>query len=288
MSFCPKCGASVFEGARYCMSCNAKISQPGASGSSAFRRFIVKNSGLIKALTVGMCASLVFSFIVNLWINGVFAALTGAVLSGLLVWALFSFLLHANRPGPIPATGFTVIKVVAIIELVGLALMSVLMVFSSMIISSENGAMAVEQVLREDPATRESLMELVENLNLNDVAELFDLLTFAMLAIGAVCVAAIFLYCVPLIKHCNAMKDLLLLDIPAKPARLLPVLLWIVTGFSALSLLGLLAGGAEILQILSSVASLCTTVCGALLLQNASNDIKLETPIDFSIPGAES
>lgn len=284
MAFCPQCGAPLPDGAKFCMSCSARITAFGSEGSSALRMFILKNSGLITTVAVGLCINLVLSFISNLLVNGVFAALVTAVMSGLTVWALFSFLRQAKRSEPIPAAGFTVIKVVAIIELVAMALVGSLMLLSGFVISSEEGSKMVEQVLREDPASRETLTELGNLLGTNDFGELFGFLTVVMFVIGGVCVAFIFLYGVPLIKNCNAMRNLVTMNVPVKLSRVLPVTLWIIVGLNAFSLL-LMAGG--ILGMISSLIAIAVYSCGALLLRNASQELLFETTYDFNLPGME-
>ncbi len=284
MAFCPKCGAPLPNGANYCMSCSARVADFGSEGSSALRTFILKNSGLITSVIVGLCINLALSFISNLLVNGVFSALVAAVMPGLTAWALFSFLGQAKHPAPFSTTGFTVIKVVTIIELVAMALLGSLMLLSGFVISSEDGAKMVEQVLREDPDSWETMVELTKQLKLNDIEALFRFLTVVMFVIGTVCAVFIFLYCVPLIRNCNAMKNLVSMGAPVKLSRVLPVTLWIIVGMNAMGLLTM-AGG--VLGMISSMIAIAVYSCGALLLQKAAKEIVFEPPYDFNFFIAE-
>ena len=280
MAFCPKCGSPMFDGAQYCMSCGGNINPLGAGGASAFRMFMLKNHALIRVALTATCVSFVLTFLVNI-VQGFFGLILSA-LPGLMAGALLFIASQENKTGPFPSSGFTVIKVCTIISLVLASLAAAVMfLYGAVLNSSKDMAdMVLEEAYKLNPDSEAGVEYLKEVLGIHSAEELLGFLAGVMLAIGAVLVAVVFLYYVPLLRTCTSVKWFVLANVPAKISVLLPISLWISAGISLLGMAFIVPG---IFNILSLVASITSDVCFALLLQNASKELSQNPAQDQSL-----
>ena len=282
MAFCPKCGSPMFDGAQYCMSCGGNINPLGAGGASAFRMFMLKNHTLIRVALTATCVSFVLTFLVNTLQSGLFLGLILSALPGLMAGALLFIASQEGKVGPFPSTGFTVIKVCTIISLVLASLAAAVMfLYGAVLNSSKDMAdMVLEEAYKLNPDSEAGVEYLKEVLGIHSAEELLGFLAGVMLAIGAVLVAVVFLYYVPLLRTCTSVKWFVLANVPAKISVLLPISLWISAGISLLGMAFIVPG---IFNILSLVASITSDVCFALLLQNASKELSQNPAQDQSL-----
>lgn len=280
MAFCPKCGSPMFDGAQYCMSCGGNINPLGAGGASAFRMFMLKNHALIRVALTATCVSFVLTFLVNI-VQGFFGLILSA-LPGLMAGALLFIASQENKTGPFPSSGFTVIKVCTIISLVLASLAAAVMfLYGAVLNSSKDMAdMVLEEAYKLNPDSEAGVEYLNEVLGTHSAEELLGFLAGVMLAIGAILVAVVFLYYVPLLRTCTSVKWFVLANVPAKISVLLPISLWISAGISLLGMAFIVPG---IFNILSLVASITSDVCFALLLQNASKELSQNPAQDQSL-----
>lgn len=280
MAFCPKCGSPMFDGAQYCMSCGGNINPLGAGGASAFRMFMLKNHALIRVALTATCVSFVLTFLVNI-VQGFFGLILSA-LPGLMAGALLFIASQENKTGPFPSSGFTVIKVCTIISLVLASLAAAVMfLYGAVLNSSKDMAdMVLEEAYKLNPDSEAGVEYLNEVLGTHSAEELLGFLAGVMLAIGAILVAVVFLYYVPLLRTCTSVKWFVLANVPAKIPVLLPISLWISAGISLLGMAFIVPG---IFNILSLVASITSDVCFALLLQNASKELSQNPAQDQSL-----
>ena len=280
MAFCPKCGSPMFDGAQYCMSCGGNINPLGAGGASAFRMFMLKNHTLIRVALTATCVSFVLTFLVNI-VQGFFGLILSA-LPGLMAGALLFIASQENKTGPFPSSGFTVIKVCTIISLVLASLAAAVMfLYGAVLNSSKDMAdMVLEEAYKLNPDSEAGVEYLNEVLGTHSAEELLGFLAGVMLAIGAILVAVVFLYYVPLLRTCTSVKWFVLANVPAKIPVLLPISLWISAGISLLGMAFIVPG---IFNILSLVASITSDVCFALLLQNASKELSQNPAQDQSL-----
>lgn len=280
MAFCPKCGSPMFDGAQYCMSCGGNINPLGAGGASAFRMFMLKNHALIRVALTATCVSFVLTFLVNI-VQGFFGLILSA-LPGLMAGALLFIASQENKTGPFPSSGFTVIKICTIISLVLASLAAAVMfLYGAVLNSSKDMAdMVLEEAYKLNPDSEAGVEHLKEVLGTHSAEELLGFLAGVMLARGAVLVAVVFLYYVPLLRTCTSVKWFVLANVPAKISVLLPISLWISAGISLLGMAFIVPG---IFNILSLVASITSDVCFALLLQNASKELSQNPSQDQSL-----
>lgn len=270
----------MFDGAQYCMSCGGNINPLGAGGASAFRMFMLKNHALIRVALTATCVSFVLTFLVNI-VQGFFGLILSA-LPGLMAGALLFIASQENKTGPFPSSGFTVIKVCTIISLVLASLAAAIMfLYGAVLNSSKDMAdMVLEEAYKLNPDSEAGVEYLNEVLGTHSAEELLGFLAGVMLAIGAILVAVVFLYYVPLLRTCTSVKWFVLANVPAKISVLLPISLWISAG---ISLLGMAFTVPGIFNILSLVASITSDVCFALLLQNASKELSQNPAQDQSL-----
>ena len=280
MAFCPKCGSPMFDGAQYCMSCGGNINPLGAGGASAFRMFMLKNHTLIRVALTATCVSFVLTFLVNI-VQGFFGLILSA-LPGLMAGALLFIASQENKTGPFPSSGFTVIKVCTIISLVLASLAAAVMfLYGAVLNSSKDMAdMVLEEAYKLNPDSEAGVEYLNEVLGTHSAEELLGFLAGVMLAIGAILVAVVFLYYVPLLRTCTSVKWFVLANVPAKIPVLLPISLWISAGISLLGMAFIVPG---IINILALVACISSDVCFALLLQNASKELSQNPAQDQSL-----
>lgn len=272
MAFCTKCGAPMDDGAAFCSACGQGAGQTVApTGASAIRAFTLTNNTLILALIGCLGANILFTFISNLAADaGFLGALFACVLPGLIVAGIAMAWAQGSKVGDYPTAGFTMIKVVNIINIVVMSIASFFCFLCGFLMSAMDDFLEdiLEMLADTVPDFEDMFIELVEELDIYDYEVFQAIFTITFFIMGIVFIAAIFLFYVPTLKTCSALKTLVTKGAGVKFSGLLKGMLWFA---GVVSVFGIFT--TDVLALFTNLFAAGAYICAALLYTKATKEL---------------